>query len=435
MKTILSTLLSFFLVLFVTAQSYTSYLTGSSEDLDVQPEFGICLMGGGIESDPAMTWFLEKANGGDVVVIRTSGSNGYNNYMFSQLGVSLNSVETILFNSAAAANDSYVIDRLNGAEAIWLAGGDQSEYIDFWRETPIEEAINNLINVRGGAIGGTSAGMAVMAQGYFSAQNGSIDSDEAIANPFDNRLVLGWNDFIHTPFLENAITDTHFNARDRYGRLMTFMGRLIHDHDLEYVRGIASNEHVAVVIGSDGLAHAYGEYPVYDDEFAYFLQSNCEVNQTPEIIEANMPLTWNRSFKAVKSYKVPATMSGENYFDLNDWVSGQGGEWQNWYVTDTELSISDDELAPDCIVNISKMENDLFKLYPNPTSEKLRVQFSQSYSGKWQVTDVSGRVILTGNTRQSNLELIDVSSLKSGVYTITFTSVNATVSTQFLKTR
>ncbi len=435
MKTILVTLFSFFLVLFVTAQSYTSYLTGSGVDLDVQPEFGICLMGGGIESDPAMTWFLEKANGGDVVVIRTSGSDGYNNYMFSQLGVALNSVETILFNSAAAANDSYVIERLNGAEAIWLAGGDQSEYIDFWRDTPIEDAINNLINVKGGAIGGTSAGMAVMAQGYFSAQNGSIDSDEAIANPFDNTLILGWNDFIDTPFLGNAITDTHFNERERYGRLMTFMARLIHDHELEYVRGIASNEHVAIVIGADGLAHAYGEYPVYDDEFAYFLQSNCEVNQTPEIIEANLPLTWNRSYKAVKSYKVPATMTGQNYFDLNDWVSGQGGEWQNWYVADTALSISDDELAPDCIVGVSEKENDLFKLYPNPTSEKLSIQFSQSFSGKWQVVDVSGRVVLTGKTWQGNLELIDVSMLKSGVYNLTFISENETVSTQFLKTR
>src|SRR5690606_12956236 len=97
----------------------------------------------------------------------------------------------------------------------------------------------------------TSAGMAIMSQAYFSAQNGSITSDEALENPFDNSLTLGWNDFVDAPFLQNTVTDTHFNERNRYARLMTFMARLVSDHSLEYVRGVASNEHVAIAIGED----------------------------------------------------------------------------------------------------------------------------------------------------------------------------------------
>ncbi len=438
MRSILLTTLSLFSLHFANAQSsYTDYLTGNPQDTVIQPDFGICLMGGAGEMDQAMTWFLEKANGGDVVVIRASGSDGYNDYMFSQLGVTLNSVETILFHSSEAANDPYVIERLNGAEAIWLAGGDQSDYIELWQNTPIVEAINNLINVRGGAIGGISAGMAVMAQGYFSAENGSITSEEALANPFDISMTIGWDDFIHAPFLENAITETHFNDPDRirYGRIMAFMARLGYNQDLDFVHAFASNEYCAIAVGEDGLAHAYGEYPEYDNEFVYFLQSNCEVPQTPEVIVTGEPLTWQQSYKAVKVYKVPGTITGENYFDLNDWLTGDGGAWENWYVIDGELSQSDDELAPDCTIGLSETPTELFKIFPNPVGDKLMIQFSEPFSGKWQVIDVSGRIILSGRSVAKSSETVDVSDLKSGAYNLVLISNSKQDSSTFFKKR
>lgn len=438
MKYILLSVLNLLFLHFAKAQSsYTDYLTGNPQDTVVQPDFGICLMGGAGESDDGMKWFLEKANGGDVVVLRASGSDGYNDYMFSELGVTLNSVETILFNSAEAANDPYVIERLNGAEAIWLAGGDQSDYITYWKDTPIVDAINNLINVRGGAVGGLSAGMAVMAQGYYSAVNGGITSEEALANPFNLSLTLGWNDFIHAPFLENAITETHFNDPDRirYGRVMAFMARLTYDQNLPYVRGFAANEYCAIAIGTDGLAHAYVNNPNPNNDFVYFLQSNCEVEETPEIIEANQPLTWERSYKAVKVYKVPATTTGENYFDLNDWVSGHGGAWENWYVTEGVLSQSDDELAPNCTIGIAEKQNELFKIFPNPVADKLMIQFSEPFSGKWQVTDISGRLVLAGKAAAKSDETIDVSGLNSGTYNLILISDSRQDSSTFFKTR
>lgn len=438
MRSIFFFLFSISLVHLALGQStnaYTSYLTGNSQDAEVQPDFGICMMGGGIESDLAMTWFLEKANGGDVVVIRASGSDGYNNYMYSQLGVTLNSVETIVFHSAEAATDAYVITRLNRAEAIWIAGGDQSDYVDYWRGTPVEDAINNLILVKGGAIGGTSAGMAILSQGYFTGQNGSVTSITALSYPYSSSVVLGWNDFLDTPFLENTITDTHFNERNRYGRLTTFMARLIKDHDLDYVRGIGANTHVAIAIDGDGIAHTYGDYPLYSDEFAYFLQSNCEVIQIPEIISNDQPLTWNRMNKAVKVYKLPATPSGENYFDLNDWRDGEGGEWQNWYVVDGELTMVENQMIPDCMVGLLERDQADFKLYPNPTSEKLTIELNHLGTAQWQVVDVSGRIILSGQIDTSESELIDVSSLNAGIYNIVLNSDQKTISSPFLKVR
>lgn len=420
-----------------TAQSYTSFLTGNAQDTVVEPDFGICLMGGAGESDDGMRWFLEKANGGDVVVIRTSGSDGYNDYMYSELGVSIHSVETILFNSAAAATDPYVVDRLNGAEAIWLAGGDQSNYIEYWKDTPVVDAINNLINVRGGVIGGTSAGMAVMGQGYFSALNGSITSEEALANPFDISATIGWNDFIHAPFLENAITETHFNdpSRIRYGRIIAFMARLTHDHDLPYVRGFAANEYCTIAIGEDGLARAFVNAPNPNNDFVYFLQSNCEVIETPEIIENGVPLTWKREFKAVKVYKVPATTTGENYFNLNDWQSGVGGGWENWYVIDGVLSRSEDELAPNCTIGIHESDTPFFKIYPNPTEDRMKVQFSKPYTGNWQITDLLGRIILSGHLASLERTTIDLSSLDGGTYNLVLFKDSKHYSSTFLKAR
>jgi hypothetical protein len=37
--------------------------------------FGVCMMGGSSENDEAMEWFLNKTDGGDIVVLRASGSN------------------------------------------------------------------------------------------------------------------------------------------------------------------------------------------------------------------------------------------------------------------------------------------------------------------------------------------------------------------------
>ena len=67
----------------IAAQSYKSYFTGNNADKETQPSGGVCMMGGSSEDDNAMKWFLSRANGGDVLVLRASGSDGYNKYMYS----------------------------------------------------------------------------------------------------------------------------------------------------------------------------------------------------------------------------------------------------------------------------------------------------------------------------------------------------------------
>ncbi|MCH4822657.1 Type 1 glutamine amidotransferase-like domain-containing protein [Gramella lutea] len=187
------------------SKDYTSYKTGSETDKETDPIGGICLMGGATESDEAMKWFLERAKGGDVLVLRTSGSDGYNNYMYSRLGVELNSVETIVCKNANASSDPDLHEKIKNAEAIWFAGGDQWDYVSFWRDTKVAELINKGIKERNIVIGGTSAGMAIMGGFYYSAENGSVRSDEALQNPYNRDVTIGNSKFIENDILADVI--------------------------------------------------------------------------------------------------------------------------------------------------------------------------------------------------------------------------------------
>lgn len=404
---------------FVHSQDFQSFFTGNDLDLVAEPKGGICLMGGASEDDEAMRWFLEKANGGDILVLRASGSDGYNEYLFSELGVTVNSVETIVFNHAAAANDPYIHQKIEQAEAIWFAGGDQWKYITFWRNTPIEALINNAIQERNIVIGGTSAGMAIMGQFYFTASNGTIRSEEALADPFDQRITVDSTAFLKNEFLENTLTDTHFDDPDRKGRLVTFVARILTDYGT-YARAIACEEYTAVCIEPDGVARVFGGHPENQD-FAYFVQINCvQSDNQPETILSGEPLHWEQGGAALKVYQVPGTAAGTNTFDLKDWLTGNGGSWWNWQVRSGALEES--QGGP---LNCDPLSTDGFgmdiniQIKPNPTSGEVAV--SELQSG-WELSDLN---IIDIQGRQQPVKLIkrtstefsiDLSGYEDGLY-------------------
>lgn len=356
---------------FAFAQNYTEYLTGSATDVSTDHQPGICLMGGAAEKDQAMVWFLNKADGGDVVVLRASGSNGYNDYFYTDLGVTINSVRTFVIHNQAGATDPYVLQSVANAEAIWFAGGDQYDYVTLFKDNALEDALNEFINTKHGVIGGTSAGMAILGNHYFTAQNGSVTTEQALSNPYHSRMTLGYNDFLHIPYLENVVTDSHYDDPDRRGRHVAFMARFATDQGLRPF-GIACNEYTAVCVEPNGDAHVYGEYPQYD-EFAYFLQGNCVANFEPETCEAGIPLTWNKSEEAVKVYKVPGTDNGTHFFNIADWQTGSGGTWQSWYVNNGTFGTITDT-NPNCALSIDEFEDTTIKVFPNPFNDKITIQ-------------------------------------------------------------
>ena len=74
-----------------------------------------------------------------------------------------NSVATSIIPNRAMASDPFVVSTILNAEALWIAGGIESNHINDWKGTPVQDAVNTLI-ARGVPVGGTSAGMNVLTQ-------------------------------------------------------------------------------------------------------------------------------------------------------------------------------------------------------------------------------------------------------------------------------
>ncbi|MEQ8707325.1 MAG: Type 1 glutamine amidotransferase-like domain-containing protein [Phaeodactylibacter sp.] len=401
------------------AQGYSSFFTGDTTDVSTDPVPGIVLAGGGGDSDEAMRWMLERADSGDVVVLRASGSDGYNAYFFEELGVYVNSVETIRFDNAAAANDPYVENQIRNAECLFFAGGDQYDYLSYWQGTPVQEAINYLINEKGVTVGGTSAGMAILSNWYYAPSGSSLTTEEALSDPFHpDYEVLGQNDFLELPFLDNTVTDTHYEQRERPGRHVGFLARIAAATQSQSF-GIAANEYTAACIDENGLARAFGEYPEFQEDIVFFLQANCQNEFLPEIMEAGTPLTWNRGQSAVKVYALPARLEGTGTVDLTDWQTVQGGEWQNWYVESGEL-IRIPETNGDCADVLTStaelLYNSSLSVFPNPASGQLFWHWKgQGSTGQLTLRTITGQPVKHWSNAPSTL---DIAGLPAGVYTL-----------------
>lgn len=391
----------------VFGQSYTSYFTGNPLDTLTAPLGGICLMGGASEDDNAMSWFLQQAAGGDVLVLRASGSDGYNNYLYSSLGVAVNSVETIVCHGPQASYEPYIHEKIRQAEAIWFAGGDQWDYVSYWRNTPVDSLINEGIAQRNIVVGGTSAGMAIQGKYYFSAKNGSVTSAEALANPYHFRVTVDSAAFLNNSILHDVITDTHYDNPDRKGRHVVFLARILADYGVA-AKGIACDEYTAVCIDTGGIARVFGEYPPHNDN-AYFIQANCALSDfSPEACATGDPLVWDRGNQALKVYAVKGTESGANTFDLNDWATGSGGSWQDWYVVDGVLYGKTGDPI-DCSVSSQKyLPLPELKVFPNPAHDYIKISAAgfPSEKGKLEVFDSVGQEVRAEEMEMGAEEII-----------------------------
>jgi len=372
-------------------------------------------MGGASEHDEAMKWFLQRANGGDILVLRASGSDGYNAYLYSNLGIAVNSVETIVFNNSNAANETYIHEKIMKAEAIWFAGGNQWNYVSYWRNTPIDSLINDAIQNRNIVIGGTSAGMAILGKYYYSANNGTVSSSTALNNPYDYRVTVDSTSFLHVNYMQDVVTDTHYDNPNRKGRHIAFLARILTDYGVA-AKGIACNEYTSVCIDENGLARVYGDYPNYP-ETAFFLQTNCEIPVfTPENCSPSNPLNWNLNGSAIRVYKVNGTNNGANTFNLNDWKTGNGGTWENWYVDNGILHETTGTQIDCSVLSINdKKLSSVVKIHPNPFKDVFYIE-SESEILELTIVDMNGKLLMFQNNFQSSEVSVDKTLLPIGIY-------------------
>ncbi len=281
----------------------TRYLNGNAADVNPSlagpaHDFG----GGGPDVDPALQWMINQVRGCancstnvDVVVIRSSGDDGYNAPILAMNGV--DSVETLVITKREDANKPDVADTLKNAEVIFFAGGDQCEYTRNFKKTGVETAVES-VYARGGGIGGTSAGTMIQSDFVYNACSDAVETKDALLDPYED--ISFTYDFFKWRNLRGTIADTHFDKRDRMGRLMTFVARQIRDGVTDNALAIAVDEDTSVVLDKNGLAQVMGQGP------AYFVLGD----HLPEVCEPQTPLTFS-------NYKIWKVESGRP-FDLKN---------------------------------------------------------------------------------------------------------------------
>jgi beta-aspartyl-peptidase (threonine type) len=244
-------------------------------------EPALMLMGGGNWPHKAFAWFAAKGGHGHFVILRASGAEEMQQELYSEVG-GVASVQTLVFQSREAASDPAVLDIVRRADGIFIAGGDQANYVRFWKGTPLNELLNRHV-ADGKPIGGTSAGLAILGEyAYGAMDGGSIESKDALRDPLGEAMTLV-GDFMHLPNMQHVITDTHFNIRDRLGRLIAFVANLRHAGKADMI-GLGVDQDAALCVDGGGIGRLF----TINNGFAWLVQPQ----GAPDRIERGKPLEY-----------------------------------------------------------------------------------------------------------------------------------------------
>ncbi len=241
---------------------YKTYVIGDESKPTTDPVTGgFLLSGGGEWAMDAFRWFTAHSGHGHIVVLRASGTTETQDEMYNSVkGVT--SIRTFLFTNRKASYDTKLLEAVKKADGIFLAGGDQSNYVRMWKGTPLNEALDAHV-AAGKPIGGTSAGLAVQGSWLYGAMDGnSITSEEAMKDPMGPGNTIE-GDFLHSELMSNIVTDSHFGIRDRLGRLIAFVVKaeaLRASPNKRYTHplvGLGIDEEAAMTVEADGTAKVY----------------------------------------------------------------------------------------------------------------------------------------------------------------------------------
>ena len=287
----------------------------------------ILLAGGGPDDDAAMSALVEAGGRGDAVILRMDDTGGaYARYFvargaraateisFDAAGGNDEVAGATLARLRTLANDRWVAQRIDAAETVFIAGGNQTKYVDVWRETEVAAALGRLV-ARGATVGGTSAGMHALA-GVVHTPRGpgnSVISADALRDPYVGvgevpgslSLDLTVGSFA-IPLLRGVVTDTHWTQRDRLGRSLVFLARSLTDGlgTLGGLTLLACDEGVAVLFDAAGTGRVFG-----GSGAAYAFRPD----QRPERCVDDQPLLWS---SGVPFERVAATADGRGTISL-----------------------------------------------------------------------------------------------------------------------
>ncbi len=176
------------------------------------PERGgtLVVAGGGHRLEKVMREFVRLAGGKDSRVVVVPGGEiedkHERSYLREWTAAGAGRVVILHAKSRGEACSSGFTDPLRDATGVWLGGGDQSWHSEHYAETPVEEALREVV-ARNGVVGGTSAGAAVMTRVMIAGGRGEPREGQGL------------------DLFPGAVIDQHFLRRNRLTRLLTVLDR------------------------------------------------------------------------------------------------------------------------------------------------------------------------------------------------------------------
>lgn len=136
--------------------------------------------------------------------------------------------------------------------------------------------------------------------------------------------------------------------------------------------------------------------------------------------------------------EIDANDTLKNTFYTHFWANGNEGDYTiryTFFEADNEANENyiDITYRAKKTVSIKNETEVVVKVYPNPVSDILSVEYTATDDGKFALFDITGKKITESTLKStSKSHQIDLSSLNSGVYFYTIVSNNKTVSTKKL---
>lgn len=305
------------------------------------------LAGGGDETpflEGLTKFFVDGSAGQDIVMI----SQGFEekdtvDWVFYELAQEeCRSVTSLDILTREQANDPRIARIVDGADALWFWGGSQELYQSVWAGTRVFSAIARAAASHV-AIGGSSAGLAILGQAAFvNLPWDTLHSPFATENPKDARVRLMYQADGSLPFagmstgkaapLYGVVTETHFAARDRMGRLATFAAR-------SKLRGLGVDEETALLIEKTAGGWNWTVYadPDEGEEYSQAYLVMPETNSTTARYEDHGRLT----FGPLNVYRLSGSLEGTTYGTPAEIVGG-GPSYRIWVSKGTIYTTEND---------------------------------------------------------------------------------------------
>ena len=120
----------------------------------------------------------------------------------------------------------------------------------------------------------------IQGEWIFNACSDAVNSDDALVDPYEDLLFT--DNLFQWSALKGTIVHTHFYQKDRMGRALTFVARLLRDGITPRALAIGIDEGTSLVINQQGIAQVMANQ---QDGSAYLILGDHQ----PEVCEPETP--------------------------------------------------------------------------------------------------------------------------------------------------